>query len=167
MSRAPSELDRCDSRFVNARPGGLLRLSWVLEAPPARIFGMMTEPTELVKWWGPRGFTTPAVEIDLHVGGGYRVSMQPPDGELFHLSGEFHEIDPPGRLVYTFRWDEPTPDDRPTVVTIRLVAGGDATEVSLTQGMFATYERLTLHRDGWTDSIEKLREALTEAPWTR
>jgi uncharacterized protein YndB with AHSA1/START domain len=91
------------------RPGGLLRLSCVLDAPPAGIFRMMTEPTELAKWWGPRGFTTPDVEIDLQVGGAYRLSMQPPDGDLFHLSGEFQEIDPPGRLTYTFRWDEPTP----------------------------------------------------------
>jgi uncharacterized protein YndB with AHSA1/START domain len=149
------------------RPGRLLRLSWVLDAPPARIFRMMTEPSELVKWWGPRGFTTPDVQIDLEVGGAYRLSMQPPDGDLFHLSGEFQEIDPPGRLVYTFRWDEPTPDDLPTVVTILLVARGDATEVSLTQGMFATDERLSLHRDGWTESFEKLRDVLRQAPRPR
>lgn len=149
------------------RPGGLLRLSCVLDAPPAGIFRMMTEPTELVKWWGPRGFTTPDVEIDLQVGGAYRLSMQPPDGDLFHLSGEFQEIDPPGRLAYTFRWDEPTPDDLPTVVTVLLVALGEATEVSLTQGIFATDERLSLHRDGWTDSFEKLRDVLIEAPQTR
>ena len=133
----------------------------MLDAPPAGIFRMMTEPSELVKWWGPRGFTTPEVEIDLQVGGAYHLSMQPPDGDLFHLSGEFQEIDPPGRLVYTFRWDEPTPDDLPTVVTLLLVARGDATEVSLTHGMFATDERLSLHRDGWTDSFEKLREVLS------
>jgi uncharacterized protein YndB with AHSA1/START domain len=146
---------------MNQRPGGQLRLSCVLDAPPAVIFRMMTEPTELVKWWGPRGFTTPEAEIDLHVGGAYRLSMQPADGDMFHLSGEFQQIDPPGRLVYTFRWDEPTPDDLPTVVTLDLVARGDATEVALTQGMFATDERLSLHRDGWTDSFEKLREVLS------
>jgi uncharacterized protein YndB with AHSA1/START domain len=81
---------------MNRRPGGLLRLRSVLDAPPAGVFRMMTEPTELVKWWGPRGFTTPEVDIDLQVGGAYRLSMQPPDGDLFHLSGEFQEIDPPG-----------------------------------------------------------------------
>jgi hypothetical protein len=59
------------------------------------------------------------------------------------------------------------PDDLPTVVTVLLVAVGDATELSLTQGIFATDERLSLHRDGWTDSFEKLREVLIEAPQTR
>jgi uncharacterized protein YndB with AHSA1/START domain len=140
----------------------VLELKRVLEAPRERVFSMLTEPTELAKWWGPQGFTTPEIELDLSVGGGYRVAMQPPDGDVFHLSGEFLEIDLPHRLVYTFRWDEPLPDDRETVVMLSLNALGDATEVSLSQGEFATEERLTLHRRGWTDSFEKLRE-LVEA----
>jgi uncharacterized protein YndB with AHSA1/START domain len=76
------------------------------------------------------------------------------------LSGEFLEIDPPGRLVYTFRYDEPDPDDRETVVTLSLDDVADATEVSLSQGEFATGARLALHRSGWTDSLEKLRELI-------
>ena len=67
-------------------------------------------------------------------------------------------LDPPSRLAYTFRWDEPLPADREAVVTLSLNAVGGATEVSLSQGEFATEERLMLHRSGWTDSFEKLRE---------
>lgn len=144
---------------MNEHPGELvLELKCVLEAPRERIFTMLTEPAELAKWWGPHGFTTPGVELDLSVGGSYRVAMQPPEGDVFHLSGEFLEIDPPSRLVYTFRWDEPVPDDRETVVRLSFTAVGEATEVALSQGKFATEERLTLHRGGWTDSFERLRE---------
>ena len=142
----------------------MLRLQCVLDMPPAGIFAMMTEPTELARWWGPRGFTVPEVEVNVEVGGAYRLSMQPPDGDLFHISGEFQEIGSPRRLVYTFRYEEPNSDDLPTVVTLGLLARGDATEISLTQGMFATEERLSLHRDGWTDSFEKLREVLRQLP---
>ena len=140
------------------RSGFALELKCVLEAPQERIFSKLTEPAQLAKWWGPKGFTTPEIELDLSVGGGYRFTMQPPDGDVFHLSGEFLEIDPPSLLAYTFRWDEPVPDDRETVVTLSLNAVGDATEVSLSQGEFATEERLMLHRSGWADSFEKLRE---------
>ena len=139
-----------------------LELTCSLGAPRDRIFRAMTEPSALSKWWGPSGFTTPEIELDLHVGGGYRFGMQPPDGELFHLAGEFIDIDPPSVLAYTFRWEEPDPDDQETVVELSVDSVGDRTEVSLWQGEFATEARLELHRGGWTDSFEKLR-ALVES----
>jgi uncharacterized protein YndB with AHSA1/START domain len=138
--------------------GLVLALKRVLGAPRERIFRALTEPAELAAWWGPQGFTIPEVDLDLRVGGRYRFTMQPPDGEQFHLSGEFLGIDPPSRLNYTFRWEEPDPDDRTTVVTLSLQDRGGATEVSLTQGEFATDARLALHRSGWTDSLDKLRK---------
>jgi uncharacterized protein YndB with AHSA1/START domain len=146
---------------MNEQPNGLvLKLKHVVDSPRERIFTLLTQPAELAKWWGPHGFTTPEVELDLSVGGRYRFTMEPPEGEAFHLSGEFIEIDPPTRLVYTFRWDEPDPDDRETVVVLSLAPVGDATEVSLSQGEFATDERLALHRNGWADSLEKLGKVI-------
>ena len=109
-----------------------------------------------MRWWGPRQFTTPEIELDLRAGGRYRFTMQPPEGDRFHLSGEFLEIAPPSWLSYTFRWDEPTPDDRETVVELTVDAFGGSTVLSLWQGEFATGERLVLHRHGWTDSLDKL-----------
>jgi uncharacterized protein YndB with AHSA1/START domain len=140
----------------------VLELTRVLPAPRERVFRALTQPDDLATWWGPPGFTTPEIALDLRVGGRYRFTMQPPDGEHFHLSGEFVEVDPPGRLASTFRWDEPAPDDRETVVTLWLDADGAATELVVRQGEFATEERLALHRSGWTDSLDKL-SALLEA----
>jgi uncharacterized protein YndB with AHSA1/START domain len=146
---------------MDARAGRMvLELKCVLGAPRERIFKTLTEPAELANWWGPHGFTTPEIDLDVRVGGHYRFGMQPPHGDLFHLSGEYLEIHPPRRLVYTFRWEEPDPDDRDTVVTLSLDAVRDATEVSLSQGEFATEARLELHRSGWTDSFDKLRELI-------
>jgi uncharacterized protein YndB with AHSA1/START domain len=139
-----------------------LRLRRVLPAPPPRVFSALTRPEDVATWWGPRLFTTPEIELDLSVGGRYRFTMQPPEGERFHVSGEFLQIDPPSALGFTFRWDEPTPDDRETVVTLTLDVVGEATELSLRQGDFATEERRALHRGGWSDSLDKL-SALLEA----
>jgi uncharacterized protein YndB with AHSA1/START domain len=142
---------------VTRAPGGLvLELTRVLAAPRDRVFGALTEPGQVTTWWGPRGFATPEIDLDLRVGGSYRFGMQPPDGDLFHLSGEFLEIVPLRRLVYTFRWEEPDPDDRDTVVRLSLDDVDDGTRVSLSQGEFATEARRALHRDGWSDSFDKL-----------
>ncbi|MDQ0851383.1 uncharacterized protein YndB with AHSA1/START domain [Arthrobacter sp. B3I9] len=146
---------------MSEETGGLvLNLECTLDAPPEEVFRMLTDSTELVKWWGPHGFTIPAAELNLSEGGRYRFQMAPTDGEPFHLSGEFLEIDAPWRLVYTFRWEEQTPDDRETVVDLALGSTGEATRLVLSQGPFLTEERVALHRTGWTESFEKLQAVL-------
>ena len=140
----------------------VLEQARVFDAPAERVFGLLTEPTELAKWWGPHGFSTPEVQIDLSVGGSYRFTMQPPEGNPFHLSGEFLRIRAPFTLRFTFRWEEPGPDDRDTVVELSLESLGERTKVTVTQEAFATDERLELHRGGWADSFEKI-DALLDA----
>ena len=137
--------------------GLVLEMTGRLAASPERVFYALIEPAELARWWGPRGFTTSQIEVDLGVGGHYRFTMRPPEGEPFALTGEFLEVHAPSRLSYTFRWEPPDPDDRETVVVLALEAVGDGTRLFLSQGEFATEERLELHRSGWSDSLEKLR----------
>ncbi len=114
---------------MTAGDGLVLRLKRILRVPRAAVYRTLSDPGELAKWWGPRGFTAPSVEFDPRVGGRYRIAMQPPEGDLFYLSGQFREVDPPARLAYTFRWDPPHPDDRQTVVTLSLQDRGVLTEV--------------------------------------
>ena len=135
----------------------------VLPAPRARVFRAFTEPDELAKWWGPKGFTAPSVELDLRLGGNYRIAMQPPDGDLFYLSGEFREVDPPAQLAYTFRWEDPDPDDQETVVTLAFGDLGGSTELVVTQRAFATEGRRALHDQGWTDSLDRLQDLMSQA----
>jgi len=86
-----------------------------------------------------------------------------PGGDLFHLTGEFREVDPPSRLVYTFVWEPPDPDDRGTLVTLSFREVDGSTEVNLMQGVFATKARQALHEQGWTESLERL-QGLLSAP---
>ncbi|MEU1176477.1 SRPBCC domain-containing protein [Streptomyces sp. NPDC005820] len=137
--------------------GLVLRLRCVLGAPPRAVFRALTEPEELARWWGPDGFGIPSVESDPSPGGAYRIAMRPPEGAVFHLAGEFLEVDPPRLLRCTFRWEEPDPEDRETVVTLSLRELADtSTELTLTQGDFATEQRRALHEEGWTQSFGKL-----------
>jgi uncharacterized protein YndB with AHSA1/START domain len=135
-----------------------LELTCTVEAPLERVFDALSEPSQVAAWWGPHGFTTPDVSVNLEAGGRYRFTMQAPEGEAFHLSGEFLEVSPPSSLAYTFRWEEPDPDDVETTVRVTLAKVGSGTLVSVAQGAFATDARLELHRSGWTDSLERLRE---------
>jgi len=141
----------------------VLDLSRQLDGTPERVFLAMTEPGQLAEWWGPAGFTTPEVSLQARVGGRYRLGMQPPEGDLFHLAGEFLVVQPPHHLVYTFLWEEPDPDDRETVVALSLVDRGGTTDLTMTQGDFATQARLELHRDGWSDSLSRLQDHLGRA----
>ena len=145
---------------MSASDGLWLAMTRVLPASRAAVWRAMTDPDELALWWGPEGFTVPRVEFEPRVGASYRITMQPPEGETFHLEGEVREVDLHHQLAYTFRWDPADRDDRETVVTLTLRDDGDRTGVELTQGEFATESRLSLHDGGWSDSFEKLEELL-------
>ena len=142
----------------------IFELSRIVEDSPQRVFEAMTDPEQVAQWWGPEGFTCPEVTLNAKVGGAYRIAMQPPEGgELFHLAGEYLEVQPPTRLAYTFRWEPPDPDDRETVARLALHARDGATEVALTQGLFATEARRELHKAGWTDTLARLASHLAAA----
>jgi uncharacterized protein YndB with AHSA1/START domain len=125
------------------------------------VFEAFSDPTDLAKCWGPAGFSTPSLAFQARVGEGYRIEMQPPQGDRFYLTGEFRKVDRPARLAFTFVWEDSDPDDVDTVVVLSLRALGESTEVALRQGPFKTEARRRLHRDGWTDSFDKLEHVLS------
>ena len=142
-----------------------LHLERVLPAPRERVFRMHADPDFLARWWGPKGFSAPSIEVDLSVGGSYRIAMQPPEGDRFFLTGEFREVDPGSRLVYTFRWEPPDPDDRETIVVVSLRDHGDSTALTIDQQPFATDARRALHEQGWNESLDRLEELISNHDW--
>jgi dihydrofolate reductase len=143
-----------------ASEGLVVNLERTLRASRERVWRALAEPGQLGQWWGPHGFTAATVDFEPKVGGGYRIAMQPPEGDLFYLSGTFREVEPPSRLAYTFVWDPPDPDDRETTATLVLDDSGEETRVVFTQGVFATEARRALHEAGWTESFERLEQFL-------
>jgi len=133
-----------------------LHLEKQVEAPPQAVFAACVEPAKLAEWWGPAGFTASSVELDVRVGGRYRITMQPPEGEEFHLRGEFREVERPRRLVYTFEWEEPDADDQETVAELSFVDDAAGTRVVLDQGPFKTASRYELHEAGWIETLDRL-----------
>jgi uncharacterized protein YndB with AHSA1/START domain len=140
--------------------GFLLELERKVGADRAVVFQAFVDPDQLARWFGPEGFTVAHVEFSARVGARYRLEMRPPQGGHFHVSGKVLEVDPPRRLAFTFVYEEPNPDDVETQVVVSFLDHGDWTEIELSQGRFKTKARQALHRDGWSDSLDKLERLI-------
>jgi uncharacterized protein YndB with AHSA1/START domain len=101
-----------------------------IPAPRETVFKSWTVPTEIKRWWSPAGFTTPVAEVDLRVGGTYRIGMKSPDGEVLYALGSYREVSPPSKLVFTWAWDEDGAPGHESLVTIEFIERGNATEGS-------------------------------------
>lgn len=134
--------------------GAMLRMTRMFAAPREKVFQAWTQPEHLRNWWGMSvGYTAPIVEVDLRVGGKYRLAMQPPDQEELHIvGGTFREISPPEKLVYTWGFQHEgmvQNEQSETLVTIEFRDLGDSTELVLTHEYFPTEEICEQHRQGW------------------
>lgn len=143
--------------------GLFLEITRRLPAPRAQVFEFFADPKLLALWWGPRGFSVPSVDFVPRVGASYRIQMQPPDGEAFHLTGVFRDVEAPSVLAFTFEWEPTDPDDQETLARLSFEAIDTSTEVHVSQGAFRNESRRALHRDGWTESLEKLDELVRNA----
>lgn len=73
----------------------------VFAAPRTLVFQMWIDPIHLARWWGPKGFSNPVCQVDARPGGAIYIDMQGPDGTIYPMSGQFHEIVKPERIVFT------------------------------------------------------------------
>lgn len=146
-----------------AQPLHTLRLVRVFQAPRERVWRAWTDPGQMKHWFGPRGFTTPSIELDLRPGGRYRIAMQPPEGGVFHLNGVFREVVPPERLVYTFQWEKAGWDYPETLVTAEFRERDGATELVLTHERFPEEKMRDDHGGGWSSCLERFAEFLGKA----
>ena len=137
-----------------------LHLEKILVVPRERVFAAFVDAEQLRRWWGPAGFTVAGLEFGAVEGTNYRIALQPPDGDVFHIRGMFRAVEPPRRLVFTFIYEEPDPDDQETLVTLTFDSTDAGTCVILDQGPFTTAARLELHREGWTDTLQRLAQSL-------
>jgi uncharacterized protein YndB with AHSA1/START domain len=127
-------------------------------APIEAVFGAWTS-AELLRRWYPPGadWDTPVAEVDLRVGGRLRLVMRSPDGEVFGGGGEYREITPPVRLVFTWMWDPPDAGAVVQLVEVDFTRHPDGTTtVVMTNRGLADEESRESHREGWEGSFDSL-----------
>jgi uncharacterized protein YndB with AHSA1/START domain len=139
--------------------GTQLHLEKIFIAPRESVFAAFVDAEQLRRRWGPVGHTVPRLQFDAVEGTQYWIAMQPPDGDVFHIRGSFRAVEPPGRLSFTFVYDEPDPEDQETLVTLTFDSTDTGTRVTVDRGPFKTAARLSLHRDGWTDTLERFERS--------
>ncbi|MGF6754604.1 SRPBCC family protein [Paraburkholderia sp. GAS42] len=131
-----------------------LTLQRRLNASPEKVYGAWTEPAQIAKWMHPAGNDVVHAEMDVRVGGRFRVILHAPDGEKHDVSGVYREVVPGERLVFTWAWHS-TPE-RESLVTVALRRDGDATVLTLTHEQFFDEAARDNHRSGWTDALDCL-----------
>jgi uncharacterized protein YndB with AHSA1/START domain len=137
----------------------------LFDALPEVVFEAWTSQEQLAQWWGPEGFTNPVCELDVRVGGDWRIVMRAPDGAMYPCRGVYLEIVAPKRLVFTNIAvdDEGTPVlDGLTTVTFEEEAG--TTKLTLRTRAVAlvpgAVEKLAGMGTGWSMSLDRLAREL-------
>ena len=106
--------------FAVSTPSDLeIGMTRLFDAPRHLVFEAMTKPEHIRRWWGNlgAGYSVPVCEVDLRQGGRWRFVNRTPKGEDVEFYGEYREIAPPDRLVFTEIF-APFPDAESLVTSI-------------------------------------------------
>jgi len=133
-----------------------LTLKRRINAPPAKIFAAWTDPEKLAQWFGPADTVagSASAELDVKVGGRFRVRFRTENGEQHEVGGAYREVTPDQRLVFTWAWRS-TPE-RESLVTVALRPDGAATVLTLTHEQFFDQAARDGHERGWTGTLDRL-----------
>jgi uncharacterized protein YndB with AHSA1/START domain len=153
-----------------------LVITRVFDAPRELVWKAWTEPEHMMRWSGPKGFTTPVCKIDFRVGGVFLNCMRSPEGQDYWSTGVYREIVPLERIVCT----DSFADEKGNVVPATHYGMTD--DVPLEMLVTVTFEdmdgktRMTLRHEGlpagemsdgagtgWNESFDKLAEFLAKA----
>ncbi len=152
-----------------------LTIERIFGAPRDTVWRAWTEPERVMRWWGPKGFTSPVCRIDLRVGGRYLFCMRSPEGKDFWSTGTYREILPPRRIVCTDSFADAQGNAVPAahygfegewplelLMKVTFEEHEAKTKLRLRHSGFPQGEHMRLAKEGWNSSFDKLAEALEE-----
>ena len=137
-------------------PPSTIRLHRVLRAKPERVYRAFLDREAIAKWLPPYGFTCAVHEMNAEVGGTYRMSFTNfSTGNGHSFGGEYRELVPSERIVYTDRFDDPNlPGEMQTTITLKSVSCG--TELNVVQEGVPEVIPAEMCYLGWQESLEQL-----------
>ena len=127
---------------------------------PEKVWRAWTDAQAVKKWWGPGpGEPVSAAELDVRVGGRFRIVFGGPDGKAHECAGVYKEVVPNRKLVFTWTWPNSTPE-RESLVTIVFRASGKGTDLEFKHEQLFDEKVRDDHKRGWTSLLDKLAEFL-------
>ena len=137
-----------------------LKVSRLIKAPRERVFAAWTTPADVMHWLGSNNCKVVTAKIDPRVGGEYSFAVKSDDHGDTCVSGVFREVNPPSRLVFSWKIGGCTPSAAgiDTQVTVNLTEQQGGTMVQITHEGFPDTEVRDGHVRGWTDSLAKLEK---------
>ncbi len=139
-------------------PTSTVRLHRVIAAQPEKIYRAFLDPDAMARWLPPNGFTGKVHAMDARVGGGYKMSFTNfTTQKCESFGGEYRELVPNERLVYTDRFDDPNlPGEILVTVTLKAVSVG--TELNIVQAGIPEVIPLAGCYLGWQESLRHLAD---------
>lgn len=153
------------ARSAPSSAQAILTLWRVFNAPIESVFEAWTKAEVLASWFGPVGFTVTTSEIDLRKGGEYLITLRSPEGMTIKHFGEYVEVTPPERLVFTWRLENQACSGSKnqcaeTLVSIDFKRVGVSTEIRLTHEHLPTKEAYDGHEFGWSSTFDSFENFL-------
>src|SRR5262245_36608879 len=138
-----------------------LRMERSYQAPAQAVFDVWTSEEVMRRWWhAEHDWETTVAEVDLRVGGTVRVVMRDPHNDAeYGGGGQYLEIDPPRRLVFTWLWDD---NDTRQIIEIDFVEADGATTFTFTHRDLWNEEAVRSHEMGWGGAFDNLARTLAE-----
>jgi uncharacterized protein YndB with AHSA1/START domain len=125
---------------------------------PEKVWRAWTDAEAVKRWWGPGpGEPVSLAELDVRVGGRFRIVFGGPDGKMHECAGVYKAVVPNRKLVFTWHWPNSTPE-RVSVVTIVFEAVGKGTELHFKHEQLFDEKARDDHKRGWSASLDKLAD---------
>jgi glutathione S-transferase len=137
-----------------------LTLTRFFRAPREKVYDAFVTPALMSAWQSPRGMAVVEASAEARVGGAFRLQMRARDGTRFAVGGQYVELDRPGRLAYTWAWEEgtPMPAGMRTLIEIDLVDKDGGTELRMRHSGFLAADISAAHEHGWTSCFNRLND---------
>ncbi len=142
-----------------------VKIHRLIKAPPERVYKAFIDAAAMAKWISPNGFTCTVHHMDVKLGGSFKMSfVNFATGHSHSFGGEYLELKPFEKLVYTDKFDDPNlPGTLTVTVLLKPVICG--TELNVTQEGIPDVIPLEMCYLGWQDSMRQLMELVeTAAP---